>query len=311
MISHPFIDAFPKLPGRLLTALIPLVLVIGCTGIETTKQPDIFTGGDLEKLAGPVEVPYRPCRLGFVHTTRIEETDNATMAGKEITPPRAYTRVAYGSMEAAPVGGSLDWRLDVNRMDVNGNRVSHRQVPLSTGHFSTDSRGRKSRWRVHLPAYEDTGASRLFSPQRVAGLKTDTWELANDLVPYRYDRSEQTGDRLLKMAIGNLPELLKRMGVGDLPDDLVADLESVLLTADGWRQYKGRRVVIASAKRYLEFDSQNPRQHHRLKVEAAYMIDRMTSCPLNSILHLDMQTTYLSYTRNVRLNKAIDFQLLN
>ena len=213
-------------------------------------------------------------------------------------------------MEATPVGGTLDWRLDVSRMEVNGNRISHRQVPLSTGYFSTDRRGHKSQWRVRLPAYEDTGASRLLSPQRLAGLKADTRELASDLVPYRFDRTQQAGDRLLKMKIGNLPELFKRMGIGDLPENLVAEIETILLTADGWRQYRGRRVVIASAKRYLEFDSQNPFQRHRLKVEAAYMIDHKTTCPLNSLLRLDMQTTYLSYTRSARLNQKIDFQIL-
>jgi hypothetical protein len=43
---------------------------------------------------------------------------------------------------------------------------------------------------------------------------------------------------------------------------------------------------------------------------AVYTIDAVTSCPVAGFLNLDLQTTYLSYTRQANLKKEWGYQIV-
>jgi hypothetical protein len=290
--------------------LLLIILLPGCARSTLPKTDNILASGDITTLSEPVDLTYRPCRLDFFHITRFEETDNAISTEVETARPKGYDRVARGTLEATPSTAGLDWRLDVTRMEVNGNQTSHRQASLTTARFLTDRRGQKSHWQISLPAYEDTGASRFFSPARLAGLKDDTRALADDLVPYRFAGPVRTGDRLVRIKAHALPQLLQRMGIDGRPRDLVPALDELVLAVEGWRSYQGRRILVASGQHHLEFDTDRPPQHHRLEIVAVYTIDDATSCPVTGFLQLDLQTTYLSYTRHARLWKEWGYQIV-
>jgi hypothetical protein len=139
-------------------------------------------------------------------------------------------------------------RLDffhITRMEVNGHQTSHRQASLTNGRFITDPRGQKSQWQIRLRAYEDTDASRLF-PRTLAGLKEDARALADDLVPCRLAGPVRTGDRLLRIKVHALPQLLQRMGINGRPRDLMPGLEELVLAVEGWRPYQGRHILAAA-----------------------------------------------------------------
>lgn len=297
-------------PWRTAAFLLLIILLPGCARSTLPKTDNILASDDITILSEPVDLTYRPCRLNFFHTTRFEETDNAVSAEGETARPKGYNRVARGTIEATPSASGLDWRLDVTRMEVNGNQTSHRQASLTTGRFLTDYRGQKSRWQISLPAYEDTGASRFFSPARLAGLKDDARSLADDLVPYRFAGPVRTGDRLLRIKAHGLAQLLQRMGINGQPRDLIPGLDELVLAVEGWRPYQGRRILVARGQRDLEFDTDRPPQHHRLEIVAVYTIDDATSCPVTGFLHLDLQTTYLSYTRQANLWKEWGYQIV-
>ena len=192
--------------------LLFIILLIGCARSTLPKTDHILASGAITTLSEPVDLTYRPCRLDFFHITRFEETDNAVSAEVETACPKGYNRVARGTVEATPSTTGLNWRLDVTRMEVNGHQTSHRQASLTTGRFITDPRGQKSQWQIRLRAYEDTDASRLF-PRTLAGLKEDARALADDLVPCRLAGPVRTGDRLLRIKVHALPQLLQRMGI--------------------------------------------------------------------------------------------------
>jgi hypothetical protein len=312
LVKHRSQTQYPaKKPWRSTALLLFIILLSGCTRNTLPKTHSILASGEVKTLSEPVSLSYRPCRLVFSHTTRFQETDNAVSAEEETARrPRGYNRVAYGTIEATPSTSGLNWRLDVTRMEVNGNQTSHRQAPLTTGRFLTDFRGQKSQWQISLPAYEDTGASRFFSPARLAGLKADTRELADDLVPYRLEGPVRTGGMLLRIRVHALPELLQRMGINKRPHDLIPGQDELVLTAEGWRPYQGRQILVANGQRHIEFDTRRPLQHHRLEIEAIYTIDSATSCPVTGFLHVNLQTTYLSYTRNADLVKEWGYQIL-
>lgn len=297
-------------PWRPAALLLLIILLIGCARSTLPKTDHILASGDITTLSEPVDLTYRPCRLDFFHITRFEETDNAVSAEAETARPKGYHRLARGTIEATPSTAGLDWRLDVTRMEVNGNPTSHRQASLTTGRFLTDHRGQKSQWQISLPAYEDTGASRLFSPARLAGLKEDTRALADDLVPYRFEVPVRSGDRLLRIKAHALRQLLQRMGINRRPQDLMPGLDELVLAVEGWRPYQGRRILMASGEHQIEFDTDHPPQHHRLEMVAVYTIDEATSCPVTGFLHLDLQTTYLSYTRHAILRKEWGYQIV-
>jgi hypothetical protein len=290
--------------------LLLIILLPGCARSTLPETDNIFARGAITTFSEPVDLTYRPCRLDFFHITRFEETDNAVSAKAENAPAKGYNRVARGTIEATPSTSGLDWRLDVTRMEVNGNPTSHRQASLTTGRFSTDHRGQKSQWQISLPAYEDTGASRFFSPARLAGLKDDTRALADDLVPYRFAGPVRTGDRLLRIKAHALPQLFQRMGIKGRPQDLMPELDELVLAVEGWRPYQGRRILVASGQRQLEFDTDSPPQHHRLEIVAVYTIDDASSCPVTGFLHVDLQTTYLSYTRHATIGKEWGYQIV-
>ncbi|MBC2735218.1 MAG: hypothetical protein HF981_12745 [Desulfobacteraceae bacterium] len=285
-----------------------IILLPGCARSTPPKTDNILASGAITALSEPVDLTYRPCRLDFFHITRFEETDNAVSAEAGNAPAKGYNRVARGTIEATPSTSGLNWRLDVTRMEVNGNQTSHRQASLTTGQFATDHRGQKSQWQISLPAYEDTGASRFFSPARLAGLKDDTRALADDLVPYRFTGPVRTGDRLLRIKAHALPQLFQRMGINGRPQDLMPQLDELVLAVEGWRPYQGRRILMASGEHQIEFDTDRPPQHHRLEMVAVYTIDEATSCPVTGFLHLDLQTTYLSYTRHAILRQEWGYQ---
>jgi hypothetical protein len=290
--------------------LLFIILLIGCARSTPPKTDHILTSGAITTLSEPVDLTYRPCRLDFFHITRFEETDNAVSAEVETARPKGYNRVARGTIEATPSTTGLNWRLDVTRMEVNGHQTSHRQASLTTGRFITDPRGQKSQWQIRLPAYEDTGASRLFSPARLAGLKEDTRTLADDLVPCRLAGPVRTGDRLLRIKVHALPQLLQRMGINGRPRDLMPGLDELVLAVEGWRPYQGRRILVASGEHQIEFDTDRPPRHHRLEMVAFYTIDAVTSCPVAGFLNLDLQTTYLSYMRQANLKKEWGYQIV-
>ena len=67
--------------------------------------------------------------------------------------------------------------------------------------------------------------------------------------------------------------------------------------------------AVASGQRQIEFDTDRPPQHHRLEIVAVNTIDAATSCPVTGFLHLDLQTTYLSYTRQANLKKEWGYHI--
>jgi hypothetical protein len=67
---------------------------------------------------------------------------------------------------------------------------------------------------------------------------------------------------------------------------------------------------MASAQRPIAFDTQEPRQHHRLMVEANCLLNGQTAFPVAADVHLGIQTTYLSYIRNARQWKKMDDEVL-
>jgi hypothetical protein len=296
-------------PWRPAALLLLIILLTGCARSTLPKTDHILASGEITTLSEPVDLTYRPCRLDFFHITRFAETDNAVSAEVETARQKGYNRVARGTIEATPSTAGLNWRLDVTRMEINGNQTSHRQASLTTGRFLTDHRGQKSQWQISLPAYEDTGASRLFSPARLAGLKEDTRALADDLVPYRFEGPVRTGDQLLRIKVHALLQLLQRMGINGRPRDLIPGLDELVLAVEGWRSYQGRRILVASGQRQIEFDTDRPPQHHRLEIVAVNTIDAATSCPVTGFLHLDLQTTYLSYTRQANLKKEWGYHI--
>ena len=266
----------------------------------------------IQKISKPFDLPQRACRMAFVHTTRYEETDNAIATAPKKSFSNKYRRVARGTLVSTPSGSDeMAWHLEVTRMEINGNPVGHRQAALTTGQFITDHHGDKTNWQIRLPAYEDTGASRFFSSERLAGLKADTRELAEDLVPKRLKSTVRTGSMLLRINVQALPEL---RGLTDRVHSsglVFPAVDNLVLTTDGWRQYRGRRVLMASAQRRFEGETRQPVQHFRLAVEAIYLLDGSTGCPIAGYLNLDLQTRYLSYTKHTRLWKEMDYQLLN
>jgi hypothetical protein len=290
--------------------MMMIMVISGCAAINPGTLPSDIDDNGIMALSTPIDAAYRPCRLSFVHRTEFEETDNAIVANPGTVVSLKFNRVAYGTIEAAAAGSGLNWRMDVARMGINGNPVSHRQSMLSTGEFTTDSLGCKTHWEVRLPAYEETGASRFFSSARMAGLKSDARHLADDLVPRRLGREVGAGGRLMQINVWNLPDALAWMGIEEMPTQFEPMIEGLVLMADGWSHYQDRRVLTVRGQQRVTFDTQNPPQHHRLAVKATCLLDGQTFLPVAADVRLDLETTYLSYRRMGRFWKRMDFEEL-
>jgi hypothetical protein len=301
-----------KTKRQATAGLLIICLLLGCTGVTPPEASHkINSNAVIQKISEPFDLRERPCRLSFVYTIRYEESDNAIATGPKKSLRNGYRRVIQGRLESRSSGADMAWQLEVTRMEINGNPVSHQQAALTMGQFMTGQGGIKKAWQIRLPAYEDTGASRFFSTERLAALKADTRALAEDLVPYRFKRAVKTGDKLLRLNLNALPVFLDQTGLDSSAGREVTNVDHLVLMTDGWRQYRGRRVLKASARQRLDFDTRKTGQHHRLVVEAIYLLDGRTSCPVAGYINLDLQTRYLSYTRRTRLIKEMNYQLQN
>ena len=281
-----------------------LLLATGCTSTAPPSQGPIATGA-VGDLTDPVDLRYRAGQLTFQHTIRLEETDNAVPAGRKRKISAVYHHTAHGVITSTPLPSGLTWRLEVTGMDVDGQPVSHRRVPLTTATVISDNVGRiLSDWQIRLPAYEKTGALRFFSSGRLAGLEADTRQLARDLIPVRFPRVERSGDRVQHLDDASLQSLLRRAGIEALPDGWTP----LVLAVDGERMYEGRKTLSASVRHHLEFDTWKPFRQHRLTVEAVCLVALDTGLPVASYGQYDLQSTHLSYTRNRRLWKKTTFE---
>jgi hypothetical protein len=292
-----------KVTWRAALWVAVLGLATGCA----SQVPDLskpHAAGDVRELTVPVDLRYRPCRLVFVHTIHVEESDNAVSAGQGPRLARRYRRTTHGSIAATVSGTGLAWHLEVTRMEVDGQTVSHRRAPLTTCTFISDNVGHKRDWQTRLPAYEETGAIRLFSAGRLAGLETDARHLSQDLVPARLARVERSGDKLQYLNDPALEALLRQAGIEALPDGLAP----LALAVDGVKTFGGRELLSASLHRRFEFDTQKPFRHHRLAIEARYLVDAGSGLPVAAYNHYALQSTHLSYTRNRRLWKKTTYE---
>ena len=251
-----------------LTCLFFLpVILISCASPlkrKLTSDQKINYRGSIIPVNDPVQLMYKPVKAKF----KILSVVLARVENREISQEPSI----YGYYHVTRFGDQLLWNIKVTKMEM-GDQSFSSLIPLVDARLLTDHHGNTVKLELALPYFDKSKMGKPAYYKLYHNVKRNITHQFSKSYPRKPVRS---GDLIHCFSDREIKEMLAQAFITPKPDSGTRGIRDINYTIDGWGNYEGKQVLIASVDDELYIEYPNHHRRFKFKVNGYIILNKST-----------------------------------